>query len=141
MGEFPEVSEFTATSHCSRNVVHSCPSLWKDIRAVLRLIMPTEFTLPRVIMEAEGTSIYLQQMRSIRKENGMNVHWVTNSEVYNNLKMILFHKNILVRNLKTYLFSMLKILDLSLKGGTPSRVSDRGVQFSSVAQSCLFATP
>ena len=128
MGEFPEVSEFTATSHCSRNVVHSCPSLWKDIRAVLRLIMPTEFTLPRVIMEAEGTSIYLQQMRSIRKENGMNVHGVTNSEVYNNLKMILFHKNILVRNLKTYLFSMLKILDLSLKGGTPSRVSDRGVQ-------------
>ena len=52
-----------------------------------------------------------------RKENGMNVHWVKNSEVYNNLKIILFHKNVLVRNLKTYLFSMLKILDLSLKWG------------------------
>ena len=87
--------------------------------------MPMEFTFHRVIMGAEGTSIYLQQMGSIRKENGMNVHWVKNSEVYNNLKIILFHKNVHVRNLKTYLFSMLKILDLSLKWGTPSRVSEQ----------------
>lgn len=66
-GKFPEVSEFTATSH-SRNVVHSLHQSLKDIRElVLRLIMPMEFTLPSVIMEAEGTSIYLQQMCSIRE--------------------------------------------------------------------------
>lgn len=32
MGKFPEVSEVTATSHSSRNVVHCCTNLWKDIR-------------------------------------------------------------------------------------------------------------
>ena len=69
-------------------------------------------------MGAEGTGIYLQQVGSIRKENGMNVHWVANSEVCNNLKMILFNKNVLVRNLKTYLFSMLKVLDFIPKRGS-----------------------
>lgn len=103
----------------------AAPISGKISEIVLRLIMPTEFTLPQVIMGAEGTSIYLQQMGSIWQENGMNVHCVTNSDVYNNLKVILFLKNILVRNLKTHLFSMLKILDLSLKGGTPSRVSEQ----------------
>ena len=110
MGKFPEVSEVTATSIEMQST--AAPISGKISEIVLRLIMPTEFTLPQVIMGAEGTSIYLQQMGSIWKENGMNVHCVTNSDVYNNLKVILFLKNILVRNLKTHLFSMLKILDL-----------------------------
>ena len=87
--------------------------------------MPMESTLPWDIMGAEGTGIYLQQVGSIRKDNGMKVHWVANSEVCNNLKMILFNKNVLVRNLKTYLLSMLKVVDLSLKGGAPPRASEQ----------------
>ena len=41
--------------------------------------MPMESTLPWDIMGAEGTGIYLQQVGSIRKDNGMKVHWVANS--------------------------------------------------------------
>ena len=90
MGKFPEVSEVTATSIEMQST--AAPISGKISEIVLRLIMPTEFTLPQVIMGAEGTSIYLQQMGSIWKENGMNVHCVTNSDVYNNLKVILFLK-------------------------------------------------